>query len=273
VKLDTYAKHLVFILFVTLGCQVLACASAKVGNPETRADSGTGDAGPPTGGKDGSGGKNDGATSDAVYGPCDPFTNAGCAVGQKCAALQNGSVLNLSCGGKGGKNEGETCSPAQTGDDCGDQLACFKLTADPSYTCHLICPTDGSANACPGTETCSLVVNGLNGLAFCQPSISCQPLEQTGCPSSNQACYYGTKGAICAPIGTVPPGSGCVNANDCAKGSTCITVGGIGSCSSFCSTATGGTPSCSGSSTGGTICLALAGEPNLGSCRVREPQP
>lgn len=276
VKLDTNAKHLWFILVTALGAQVLGCASAKVGDPGTRADSGTGDTS--VGGEDTSNpnGKNDGSTSDALYGPCDPFSNSGCSGDQKCAALQNGNVLSLSCGSKGSKNEGDSCSPitsggTQTGDDCGDLLACFRVNPDPNYTCHLICPTSGNANACPGTETCSLVVPGLSGLAFCQPTVSCQPLEQTGCPSSDQACYYGTKGAICATAGSVQPGGTCVNANDCSRGSTCLTVGSTGTCSSFCSTASGGTPSCSGASTGGTICSVLAGEANLGSCRV-QPQ-
>ncbi len=273
VMLDSRARLLCFVLLVAFGPQVIACASAKVGVPSEGTDSGTGDAGSPTGGKDGSGGKNDEASSDAFYGPCDPFTSSGCSGGQKCTALQIGTELNLSCGSKGSKNEGDICTPdstggTQTGDDCGDQLACFRVNPDPDYTCHLICPTTGSANACPGTETCSLVVNGLNGLAFCQPSISCQPLEQTGCPS-DQACYYGTKGAICATIGPVQPGGTCVNANECTKGSTCLTVDSTGTCSSFCSTADGGTPGCSGASTGGTICSALSGEANLGSCRVQ----
>ncbi len=270
VKVHADPKRLLLIL-IGVGLQVLGCASAKVGDPGTRADSGTGDTGSPTEGKDSSSGKNDGAMSDVLYGACDPFTNSGCSGGQKCAAFQNGNELNLSCGSKGSKAEGEPCTPTATGDDCGDQLACFEVNLDPAYTCHRICPIGGEASTCPGTETCSVKVNGFSdptGLAFCQPSISCQPLEQTGCPS-DQACYYGTKGAICARTGTAQPSGTCVNANDCVQGSTCLTVGGTGTCSSFCSTADGGAPSCSGASTGGTICSALAGEVNLGSCRVQ----
>jgi hypothetical protein len=269
VKLDANRKRLLLML-IGVGFQVLGCASAKVGDPGTRADSGTGDAGSPTAGKDSSRGENDGSTSDVIYGPCDPFTSSGCSGDQKCTALQNGNELNLNCGGKGSKAEGEPCTPTATGDDCDNQLACFRVNPAPTYTCHRICPIGGNASVCPGTETCSIKVNGFSdptGLAFCQPSISCLALEQTGCPS-DQTCYYGTKGAICARTGAVQPSGTCVNANDCAQGSTCITVGGVGSCSSFCSTADGGAPSCAGASTGGTICSALAGEVNLGSCRV-----
>jgi len=266
------------ILVTALVCQALGCAKATVGNVGQNDDAGTGDASQADG-KDASSptdknGKNDGPASDALYDPCNPFTNAGCSSDQKCAALQSGSALGLACASKGDKSVGDNCNPAmtgaaQTGDDCGDQLACFKLTSDLAYTCHRICPTSGTANACPGTDTCSLVVPGLTNLAFCRATTSCLPLEQTGCPS-DQSCYYGTTGAVCAPTGSKHPGDACVNANDCVTGSTCLTVGGVGTCLSFCSTASGGTPSCSGSSTGGNTCSGLGGgsdEANLGSCR------
>jgi hypothetical protein len=271
------ATHLLFITVAALACQSLGCASANVNQEQPGPDSGTADTTP---GADSPGTKNDGPATDVLYGSCDPFTNSGCPSDKKCTALQSGSVLGLGCGGKASKGEGDTCSPVmtggtQTGDDCGNQLACFKLASDNEATCHRICPTTGTANACPGTDTCSLVVPGLTNLAFCQTSTSCLPLEQTGCPS-DQACYYGTKGAVCAPVPGSPkkPGEACVSANDCAKGSTCLLVGSAGVCSSFCSTASGGTPSCSGASTGGTICIALnsgtgTDEPNLGSCRVQ----
>ena len=221
------------------------------GASSTSGSGGAGGANPFVGGAGGNGGASSLSSSGGTggAGSCDPFSNLGCSSDQKCIALQSGNALGLGCGSKGSQSEGDTCTPvmtggAQTGDDCGDQLACFKLNTASAYTCHRICPTAGKANACPGSETCSLVVSGLNGLAFCQPTTSCQPLEQTGCPS-DQACYYGTKGAICAGIGPAQPGETCVNANDCAKGSTCLTVGSTGTCSSFCSTADGGTPGCS----------------------------
>jgi len=271
-KADAGTMNLLCIVATVLGCQVLGCASAKVGvGPGP--DGGTSDTGSVANGKDTSGpnGKNDGATS---YGPCDPFSNAGCTSGEKCSTLRNDQTLAVGCGSKGSKSEGDLCTPIptsgpQTGDDCGDGLACFSVLGQ-SPVCHRICATGGNTDTCPGTETCSLDVGGLAGLEFCQATTPCQPLEQTGCPSSDQACYYGTKGAVCAGAGSVQPGGTCVNANDCARGSTCLTVGATGFCSSFCSTASGGTPSCSGANTGGTLCSVLGGpsdEANLGSCR------
>ena len=269
--------RLLRILVAALGCQVWGCANAKVSDIGPRADGGTGDTGSSANGKDTSSPndkntKNDGATT----GVCDPFSNARCDSGMKCTALQQGTgTLTLGCDARGSKAEGETCTQttsngAQTGDDCDNGLACFSTQAGTSATCHRMCATSGTANGCPGSEICSLVAPGLTTVAFCRATTSCQPLEQTGCPSADQACYFSSTGALCAQEGTKNPGDACSAANDCAKGSTCLTVGAAGTCSSFCSTASGGTPSCSGSSTGGSICAALGGssdEPNLGSCR------
>ena len=169
----------------------------------------------------------------------------------------------------GSKGEGDSCSPSATGDDCGELLACIRVNPDPNYTCQRICPLSGTANACPGTETCATQVKDFStstGLAFCRATTSCLPIEQTGCPA-NQACYYADKvGEICAPVPSQPvqPGSACVHANDCAKGSTCLTLGSTGTCFSFCSTAD------SGACPSGMTCSALGGssdEANLGACR------
>jgi len=247
-KCAAFSTRWLCILAAASIWQMSGCASATVGNQEPTHDAGS-DASASVGGKDGSNStKNDGS-GDVVYGACDPFSNSGCSSNQKCIALQSGNALSLGCGSKGSKVEGDTCTPemsssAQTGDDCGSQLACFKLATDTSYTCHRICPISGGANACPGTDTCSLVVPGLTGLAFCQKAVTCLPLEQTGCPDG-QACYYGDKGAVCAPAGQSPPGGSCNRANDCVKGSTCLILP-PGVCSSFCSTASGGATTCTG---------------------------
>jgi hypothetical protein len=268
VKNNAIKMYLPFILAAALGCQVLGCASARLTDQGPPPDGGTTDTNLVANGKDASdpNGKSDGATS---YGVCDPFSNAGCASGQKCSTLRNGSTLTPGCGSKGSNGEGDQCTPVpatgqQTGDDCGDGLACFSLGAGQLNSfCHRICALSGP-DTCPGTEICTLKVSNLAGigLAFCQATIPCQALDQTGC-SADQACYYEPKGAICAPLGTAPAGSSCTNANDCAKGSTCLTINGIGTCFAFCSAANGGSPSCSG----GTTCALLTGETVLGTCR------
>ena len=270
-KTGAHVTRLLPVLVALLACQVWGCASAKVRDIGPT-DSGAGGAGSQTDGKDATGPnvKKDGATTDTLSGVCDPFTNAGCDSGKKCTALQDANkTLSLGCGDKEGtKGEGDPCtqtapSGTQTGDDCADGLACFSYPGEA--TCHRICPTSGTSNACPSSSVCSLAVPGLTGLAFCQPS--CKPLEQTGC-QPNEACYSILVGDVCYGAGSTDPGGNCSisSPNDCKRGSTCITGGSTGVCSSYCSMATGGTPSCSD----GKTCSPLPGnlsETNAGYCK------
>jgi hypothetical protein len=270
------------LLLTACGLALAGCASATVGGENQKADaatggtSGSGGSGGGTsggaGGKGGAGGT--GGTSTSSTGACDPFANSGCPSDKKCTALQNDKSLVLGCGEiDGTKSEGASCTQAttdgkQTGDDCDRGLACFGAPA----TCHRMCSPGSTANGCPGGEICNLSAPGLTAVQFCQSVTTCLPIEQTGCPAG-QACYYGSDGAACAPEGNVSPGDACQHANDCARGSTCLFVNGVGICSSFCSTADGGSPSCTGTDTGGEICNPLSGgdaiEPNLGSCRQK----
>jgi len=271
-------RRLPAILVAGLGLGALACASATVsdnGVHDAAATGGASGAGGGSGGKGGSGGAA-GSGGTTTTGLCDPFSNSGCASDKKCTALQSGSSLGLACGSKGGGAEGDACTRSlngadQSGDDCGDGLACFALSGEPSATCRRICPLSGTAHACPSGELCSLIVPGLDTLAFCRKVVTCQPLEQTGC-ASGEACYFSTSGSytgsLCAKAGAKKPGDTCAAANDCVPGSTCLIVGS-GVCSAFCSTANGNAD-CSGASTGGDTCAALGGpgdEANLGSCR------
>jgi hypothetical protein len=271
------------LLLTAFGLALAGCASATVGGEGQKADAATGGtsgsggsgggAGGGAGGKGGAGGT--GGSSTSSTGACDPFANSGCPSDKKCTALQqSATLLVLGCGDmKGSKSAGDTCTQAttdgkQTGDDCDRGLACFGAPA----TCHRMCSPTGTAHGCPNGEICNLSGGDLNGVQFCIAVTACLPLEQTGC-SSGQACYYPESGAICAAEGNVNPGDACSKANECKKGSTCLVVNGAGICSSFCSTADGGSPSCTGADTGGEICNPLSGgdaiEPNLGSCRQK----
>ncbi len=270
---DADAKRLLRVWVAVLGCQVFACASAKIGDIGQPTDGGTGDAeASDSASPNDKNAKHDGPNADSdVTGNCDPFSNAGCDSGMKCTALQQGDgTLALGCDATGSKSEGDDCTQtasggSQTGDDCGDGLACFGAPA----TCHRMCAASGTANGCPGSEICASTAPGLTTVAFCLAVTTCQALEQTGCPSG-QACYFSQTGALCAQEGSKSPGDSCTVLNDCAKGSTCLLSGvSTGACSSFCSTASDGTPSCSSSGTGGGTCASLgsSAEPDLGSCR------
>jgi len=271
------ASSTTIILTLAVGALV-GCANAKVGDIGARdaAVSDTADSAS-TGTPDLTGATSQDDAGKIVYSPCDPFDNTGCSIGQKCSALRNGSSLSLGCSSKGNKSEGEDCTPvptpnAQTGDDCGDGLGCFNTGLDGRTICRRMCPATGT-NTCPSGETCGMTVQGLSDPKFCAAAPSpttCLPLEQTGCAGA-QACYSTSTGALCYNAGTAQPGGTCHAANDCTPGSTCVTINGISTCHSFCSTASGSTSTCSGSSTGGTFCAALTGasdEANLGFCRT-----
>jgi hypothetical protein len=258
-----------------LGLCIMGCASADVATPGPQPDAAT----TPDATKPGDqANRNDAPTTpdSGPVGPCDPFSGAGCPSDEKCTALYDDSKLALGCGSKeGDKSEGDECAPTpesgtQTGDDCGDGLACFNLKGEP-YKCHRICPTSGTAHACPTGRICSLTFPsfpGLAGYGFCEPS--CKPLEQSGC-ASGEACYLSAKGAGCKAAGSAKIGDTCdpSKLNDCEPGSTCVTGLSNGNrCLAFCSTS-GGSPSCSG----GVACSKVPvddvfmSEPNVGYCR------
>jgi hypothetical protein len=272
-KTDANTPRLLRVLAAALVCQIWGCASGTIYNVGTD-DGGSGGTGGQADASDtsGSNAKKDSATPDSYAGVCDPFSNNGCDSDKKCTALisnQAGqNVLLLACGDKkGDRGEGESCTQyssagTQTGDDCADGLACFAI--GNGATCHRICPTSGTANACPSSSICSLRFDSMTalGLAFCQAP--CQPLEKTGC-QSDKACYATPAGAVCLTPGSAQPGETCTNPNDCAADSTCIT-GSTNVCSTFCSTATNGQPSCPS----GKTCTPLPGtppEPNAGYCK------
>jgi hypothetical protein len=265
---------LAHVLFVMLGLPAVGCANAKIGDVGQHADAATAeDTATAPDGKDAasSPSKKDGpAGPDVVFGNCDPLASTGCDSTAKCTALQVGNNLAIGCGSRGSKNEGEACKQessagVQTGDDCASGLACFNIGDGAGSTCHKFCAADGS-NACPGSELCSVVAPGLpSSIKFCGLVTTCLPLEQTGCPSG-KACYFSSTGAVCAQEGSKSAGDACTNANDCKSGSTCVS----GHCASFCSMDSSGTPSCTGSDTGGTTCASFgvsSAEANLGYCK------
>jgi hypothetical protein len=278
---DSGQKRMRLICVLICGAAVTsgACASATVNTETPKQDAaaggaGGGSGGNSSGGASGQSGKNDAANKDASYGSCNPFTNEGCSDDKKCTALQtSSSTLNLGCGSKGDKAENDDCSQivesgAQTGDDCGDGLACFGV---PTPTCHRLCSDN---KKCPSSDICGGPAPGIPTVRVCQPVTKCMPLEQTGC-DSGEGCYFTDSsdytGVLCAKAGTNKPGETCSLSNDCQPGSTCLIVGSSGVCSSFCSAKDDGEPKCTGADTGGDLCNPLAGgesaEADLGSCR------
>jgi len=266
------SQRVVWLAVVGLG--LLGCANAEVSTPEPGRDGSAKDAFTDGGGPDEKGQKDGpGGTDTPPASGCVPFANSGCPSDKKCTALGGDSTLSLGCGEKGNKSEGDECSTTSSndqpaGDDCGNGLACLFLDSDTTPTCRRLCPTSGTANACPTGEVCTLNL-GLPGYLFCGPS--CKPLEQTGCDAANrEACYLSSLGAKCQvhPDSPTRIGDACSTSSECTPGSTCVTFSSGNKCLAFCSTG-GGSPSCPSGMTCARVPLddVFLSEPNVGTCK------
>jgi hypothetical protein len=262
------------VWLTALGLGLLGCANAEVSAPEPTRDASAKDSPTDGSGPDEKVQKNDGPADNAPTGVCTPFSNSGCSSDQKCTALQNGSSLELACAPKGDKAEGDECSTTSsndrtTGDDCGNGLACLLVDPDTTWRCRRLCPTSGTANACPTGEVCVLQLPGLTGYYFCRPS--CKPLEQTGCNADQkEACYLSSVGAKCMvhPDNPTKIGEACSSSSQCEPGSTCLTFSSGNKCLAFCSTS-GGSPSCPSGMTCAKVPVddVFMSEPNVGTCK------
>lgn len=256
------------------GIGLLGCANAEVSTHEPIRDASAKDAPADGTGPDEKAQNNDGPADTGPAGACTPFSNAGCPSDKKCTALQYGSSLALGCGEKGDKSEGDECATVSSneepaGDDCGNGLACLLLDSDNTPKCRRLCPTSGTANACPTGQVCILQLPGLVGYLFCRPS--CKPLEQTGCDADKQeACYLSNVGAKCMvhPDNPTKIGDSCSTSSECEPGSTCLTFSSGNKCLAFCST-DGGSPSCPSGMTCAKVPVddVFMSEPNVGTCK------
>jgi hypothetical protein len=261
---------------VAFGIYLLGCASGQVAPPAEKLDAAGKDTAP--GSSSDTNRKDDGSTCTPFVPPagsCDPLTNDGCPSDQKCTALRDGNTLSLGCGnrsdsGTGEKGENDDCQPVpdtgrQTGDDCGNGLACFNWAGE-SPKCHRLCAHSGCSRDCADGWACNRQLPGIEGYWSC--GVSCRPLDQTGC-QPDEGCYVASSGPTCAQAGSKATGEECdpSKVNDCVAGSTCITGLSNGNrCLAFCSTS-GGSPGCS------TTCIkmpvddALMSESDVGYCR------
>lgn len=219
-------------------------------------------------------------------GSCNPLDNTGCPAGKKCTILQqSGATFALGCVDVETKGEGDPCVQGSNGqvqisDDCGNGLACFTIAGDAHALCHRLCVPGATPNGCSASQACNLPIPGVSGVEVCRAATvtpnpdagadagtptACKPLGQTGC-AAGESCYFSSSGAVCWKTGSKNPGEACVSPTDCVKGSNCVSTGSSAKCATFCSTAAGGTPSCSDGSTCVAFTSAKA-EPNLGYCK------
>lgn len=172
-----------------------------------------------------------GPTPDAAAGPpCNPISQTGCAVGEKCAFILDdpgAGAGHVGCVPDGTQGLGEACTDATVAgesDDCTIGSDCYR------GVCHEICAT--VIGCIEGT--CTSFQDG-NGnpipIEICLPS--CDLLLQD-CAGDGEGCYLAGE-PVCVGAGTAGIGEPCAAANGCEPGMVCVgsDMGGF-FCRSFC---------------------------------------
>ncbi len=196
---------------------------------------------------------------------CNVVANTGCSgATPKCGLIQpTGQALQIGCGTGGTGTQGMNCQATTMGDNCAGGFLCITAAVGAQPTCLKVCGTTAPSGTCDTGTDCSFGVTGVDAL-LCGPVTSCDPLAQTGC-SGTDSCYIaanasGQPVSRCLPTGTAAAGATCTGqANSCARGSSCLTQAAGGSkCFFHCNTASGGSPMCAATGTGGATCAADA---------------
>lgn len=175
----------------------------------------------------------DGGKADANPFVCDPVGQTGCETGQKCDLAESDTFACVPSGSVGAFQHCEPVLPnaCQAGFSC-------RETFWADYRCARLC--DPKKSDCPGEECASeRSTSDGNSYWMCQAQNECAPLQQD-CLSPSDACYFVVgAGAFCVQpkATTVPDGTTCVAATDCARGSTCLEFRGRTRCYRMCAPA------------------------------------
>ena len=84
--------------------------------------------------------------------PCNPLTQSGCSLGEKCTWVVDQLeplVGHVGCAFDGETSVGSACEVGAQGDDCVEGAVCV------SGECKTICDLAGGAPACGATQTCT----------------------------------------------------------------------------------------------------------------------
>ena len=188
-------------------------------------------------------------------GDCDPYTAGSCPAGEKCSVvLRNGGMptvtITFECVPQMGQRVADEVCPqlstplpgggaATTYDLCEQGTFCWDTPGFPLRSCRKLCGAEGVF--CGDTEYCALLSSDDPASAVveptfgvCTPAAGCDPVFQTGCTASTDACYVisSTRGDLLgecietdrdADAGTpFAPGAPCMFTNQCAPGSGCL---------------------------------------------------
>jgi len=171
-------------------------------------------------------------TCGAIYSPCNPVTNAGCAAGQMCVIIDSMTRMSV-CVPAGRGAFGAACT---SDDDCQEGLNCI------GSKCTRWCCGLGDNGTCRGTPggrpgaICNIEVEG-TGLFACSLPDNCD-VHQQNCMDAMQACVSigadGTTQCV-TPIAGATPGGACSALNGCPRGYICVSsMGGASTCRQIC---------------------------------------
>jgi hypothetical protein len=179
---------------------------------------------------------------------CDPATQQGCDVGQKCTAEAN----EVRCAPDGAVALGGTCAGDGPLDDCSAGGICI------FRQCRGFCPQDGSGAGCAGNETCHAFG------VFNACLLNCNALAPS-CPATAQGpqnCYQSPSGGECInPSANLAVGSTCSFLNECTAGSGCVG----NKCLEYCDF--GQFPNTQGTCNVGQTCQELNPGDIVGACQ------
>jgi hypothetical protein len=160
---------------------------------------------------------------------CNPACQKGCACG-RCNVVSTG---HSACVPSGTVKLGEVCKPGNS-DDCAPGLICLKEACGNNLgRCYRHCT---SSTQCDGTICQIPVLDSSNqdtGFKACDIAARmCDPINNTGCPSTSLNCYLTSANiTLCDCPGSPPEGKNgdpCTIYNDCAPGYVCVAgVGGV----------------------------------------------
>jgi hypothetical protein len=159
---------------------------------------------------------------------CSPACQTGCACG-RCTIVGD----RATCTPAGTRKLGEACN--LTSDDCEAGLGCNPEPATCGANfgrCYRFCR---DAADCDG-QVCYAGPLGGSQKICALPAQDCDPVADTGCPSSALGCYWTSeRKTYCDCRGIQDEGDTCGIYNDCIVGFTCVVEGAPpGTCRQLC---------------------------------------
>jgi hypothetical protein len=177
----------------------------------------------------------DGGSFEVALSPCDPVKQVGCAQQAEACYVYPDNAWQCLLPGTGGEG-----APCQGPSSCRPGTGCFSGPEGSlcRQYCNPVAPACSSKNpvcqVLPGSRwgTC---VAGTAATDAGPPPVSCDPIGQTGCSRSEDACHaFPGTDLACLLAGPVPWLSTCSVSTDCQRGAGCFDGPGGRLCRPYC---------------------------------------